>query len=71
MEGENELILTGYFTETGDKDREEKVQEIKEHCGWDLKIADDLQPIDPPTEEELMIIRLCDPHGYFLGRRTS
>ncbi len=70
-EGEDELILTGYFTETGDKDREEKVQEIKEHCGWDLKIADDLQPIDPPTEEELMIIRLCDPHGYFLGRRTS
>ncbi len=69
-EGETELALTGYFSDSDDKESDEKVRMIKENCGWDLKVADDLEAIGPPTDEELKIIRLCDPHGYFLGRRT-
>ncbi len=70
-DGEDELILAGYLTKTGEAEKDEKIKEIKENCGWDFKIADDLEPIGPPTEDELKIIRLCDPHGYFLGRRIK
>lgn len=39
----------------------------KENCGWDLKVADDLEKIDPPTLEELRSARIFGPHGFFLG----
>ena len=71
LEGEEELSLTEYFSDEGDRNKEDKIRKIKESCEWDLNIADNIKPIEPPTAEELMIIRLCDPHGYFLGRRTA
>jgi glutaconate CoA-transferase subunit B len=38
------------------------VEEILELTPWDLKVADDVHPTPPPTEEELRIIReVLDP----------
>ncbi|MCJ7744861.1 MAG: glutaconate CoA-transferase, partial [Actinobacteria bacterium] len=62
---EGELVLTGYFP-TAD-DQETAIADIKENCGWDLKIADDLKKIDPPTLDELRSARIFDPHNFFLG----
>jgi acyl CoA:acetate/3-ketoacid CoA transferase alpha subunit/acyl CoA:acetate/3-ketoacid CoA transferase beta subunit len=69
-EGE-ELVLTGYFSSAGGSDGDEKISEIREKCGWDFKVAEEVEAIGPPTSDELKIIRLCDPHGYFLGRRNK
>jgi len=70
-EGGEELILTGYFSSASGSDKDEKIREIRGRCGWDFKVADEIQAIGPPTSDELKIIRLCDPHGYFLGRRKK
>lgn len=64
---DGELVLTGYYPE-GEGDGTEEVEAIKENCGWDLKVADDLERIDPPTLEELRSARMFDPYGYFLGK---
>ena len=38
------------------------VEEILENTPWDLKVADDVHPTKPPTEEELRVIReVLDP----------
>jgi glutaconate CoA-transferase, subunit B len=33
------------------------VEEAKEATGWELKVADELETTDPPTERELKILR--------------
>jgi glutaconate CoA-transferase subunit B len=33
------------------------VDKVREETGWDLNVADDLEPTDPPTEEELSALR--------------
>jgi glutaconate CoA-transferase, subunit B len=33
------------------------VEQVREATGWDLRVADDLGTTDPPTEEELQILR--------------
>jgi len=45
-----ELVLTHLHPGIG-------VEQAREATGWDLKIADDLQTTDPPTEEELKALR--------------
>jgi acyl CoA:acetate/3-ketoacid CoA transferase alpha subunit len=62
---DGELVLTGYFPVEGE-DEETTVAAIKESCGWDLKAADDLKKIDPPTLDELRSARIFDPHSFFL-----
>ena len=39
------------------------VEEIRDQTPWDLKVAADVQPTQPPTEEELRVLReVLDPH---------
>jgi acyl CoA:acetate/3-ketoacid CoA transferase beta subunit len=63
---EGELVLTGYFPVEGG--REAALADIKENCGWDLKVADDLSEISRPTLDELKSARMFDPHSFFLGK---
>jgi acyl CoA:acetate/3-ketoacid CoA transferase alpha subunit/acyl CoA:acetate/3-ketoacid CoA transferase beta subunit len=65
-----ELILTGYFTAEG-RSREEIVAGIRERCGWELQVAETLEPLDPPSAEELALLRVFDPARFFLGKATS
>lgn len=64
---DGELVLTGYFPggEGGDEDA---VASLREECGWDLQVADELERIEPPTLDELKSARLFDPHSFFLGK---
>lgn len=63
----DELVLTGYFAATR-LDRAQAVAEIRRRCGWDLKVADELQELPPATAEELALLRLFDPERFFLGK---
>jgi len=65
MEGEREFMLTGII-EDGQSSVEEAVRSIREQCKWDLKIASRLKTVGPPTAEELALLRLFDPHKFFL-----
>jgi hypothetical protein len=37
---------------------DEQARAVRERCNWDLKIADDLTELSPPTAEELLWLRL-------------
>jgi acyl CoA:acetate/3-ketoacid CoA transferase beta subunit len=65
--GGDEFVLTGYFGLEG-LSREDAVREIKDRCGWDLQVADDVQELPPATAEELALLRLFDPERFFLGK---
>lgn len=64
---EGELVLTGYYAEV-DADEQTAVATIREECGWDLEVADNLVRIHAPTVGELRSVRLFDPHSFFLGK---
>jgi acyl CoA:acetate/3-ketoacid CoA transferase beta subunit len=68
-EGERELALTGIIAD-GRSSEEEAVRSIREQCGWDLKVASRLRTVDPPTAEEMALLRLFDPHKFFLTENT-
>ena len=65
--GGETLLLTGYFRRPG-ASRDERVREIQQHCGWDLRVADDLAELAPPTPDELALLRVFDPERFFLGK---
>lgn len=42
--------------------------EVQDSTGWDLEFADDLMTTEPPTDEELRLIREeLDPDGVYTG----
>lgn len=68
--GGDELILTGYFGLNG-ADNATAAREIRERCGWNLQIADDLESLGPPNAEEIALLRVFDPERFFLGKATE
>jgi hypothetical protein len=61
-----ELVLTGVFA---GRPEAESVGAAREACGWNLRVAEHLRRFEPPTAEELRLVRLFDPRRYFLGER--
>ena len=47
---------------------DEKIRNIKENCGWELKVSPHVTEITPPTYEELMTLRIIDPDGIYRGQ---
>ncbi|MGH2470605.1 MAG: CoA-transferase subunit beta, partial [Chloroflexota bacterium] len=43
------------------------VEDVQSETGWDLELADDCQPTEAPSSEELAIIRRYDPQGFWTG----
>lgn len=57
---EGELILTALHPGS-------TVEKARENTGWDLKVAENLKETEPPTEEEIRILReKLDPTGIYL-----
>ncbi|MFZ3047866.1 MAG: CoA-transferase [Desulfatirhabdiaceae bacterium] len=65
--GQDELILSACLPRQHGVSRDEAVELIKNHCGWELKIAPDLKDIPMPGPEEIPMMRLLDPKGYFIS----
>jgi acyl CoA:acetate/3-ketoacid CoA transferase beta subunit len=64
QEPHGELVLTGLVGEGAEGPL---VQAARERCGWDLAVAPSLRRFEPPTLDELRLIRMLDPRRYFLG----
>lgn len=64
--GEGEFVLTGYFGDSSLSSSDSVIRKIKGSCGWELKVVKDVKEVPPPSEDELVTLRLFDPHGYFL-----
>jgi len=63
-----EFVLKGFFPDKRFSSDEENIRHIKENCGWDLRVSTEVEKIYPPTPEELLTLRMLDPHRYFLGK---
>jgi glutaconate CoA-transferase, subunit B len=69
------VVVTGLgvygFDETGEMTLESlhpgvTVEQVRDSTGWDLKVADDVRETEPPSDEELRLIREeLDPEGTY------
>lgn len=41
---------------------------VRANTGWDVRVADDVRPTEPPSADELRIIRAYDPQGFWTRR---
>jgi len=64
---DSEFTLTGYFADHKLATVEDKVSKVVKNCDWPLKVALDVSEVQPPTLEQLMIIRLLDPRRFYIG----
>jgi acyl CoA:acetate/3-ketoacid CoA transferase beta subunit len=64
---DKEFSLTGCLPIRKFPSLEEKIRNIKENCGWELKVSTKVAEIAPPTWEELMTLRIIDPDGIYRG----
>lgn len=61
------LVLTRYQPAPG-ADARQRVELVRERCGWPLEVATDLRPCDPPAADQLLRLRLYDPRNDFIPR---
>jgi len=48
------------------------IDQVKENTGWDLKVSQDAKETEPPTIEEVEILRKeLDPQGIFLRKAVT
>ncbi len=66
--GDDTFALTAYIPGHPDQMAEEALAGIKERVGWELEIGGDLRRIEPVGTDELALLRLFDPDGFYIGR---
>ena len=66
----DELVLTGYIVQPG-AGEEESVRRIRELVDWDLKVGNNIERMEMPTDEELMLLRSYDPERFFIGKSAQ
>jgi acyl CoA:acetate/3-ketoacid CoA transferase alpha subunit/acyl CoA:acetate/3-ketoacid CoA transferase beta subunit len=54
---QDELHLAGCFPDVHGRSLEERVKEIRHHCGWELKTANTIEEVPRPSLEELQLLR--------------
>ncbi|MBS4023949.1 MAG: hypothetical protein KGZ79_16265 [Dethiobacter sp.] len=64
---DDEFVLAGYL-EDPLLNEEEIIRQIREQCGWELKVLPQLEVITQPTPEEIEKLRYLDSDRYFLGQ---
>lgn len=47
------------------------VEAIREMVDWDIKVSDTLSEVEPPTEEQVRIMRAFDPMNLVLGKKSD
>jgi hypothetical protein len=60
------FTLTRVFADPAGSGIAETVQKIRAACGWPLQAADPLEKVAPPTVDELRLLRIFYPKGYYL-----
>lgn len=55
-----------YLAEVFPWQDEADIEQVKKSFPWDLRIADNLKILQPPTEKELIALKLMDPTGQYI-----
>jgi acyl CoA:acetate/3-ketoacid CoA transferase alpha subunit/acyl CoA:acetate/3-ketoacid CoA transferase beta subunit len=64
---DDDLVLTAVPAGAGPI--EERINEARSACGWDLAVAPAVAELAEPTPDELRALRTWDPQGWFLRVR--
>jgi len=63
--GEETFTLTTYIPSKPKQAVKEAIAGIKEKVGWELKVSPNLKEAQPVAKEEVTLLRLFDPKGFF------
>ncbi len=63
--GEETFALTTYIRSKPKQTAEEAVARIREKVGWELKVSPNLRAAQPVAKEEVTLLRLFDPRGFY------
>jgi acyl CoA:acetate/3-ketoacid CoA transferase alpha subunit len=63
--GEETFTLTTYIPSRPKQAVKEAIAGIEEKVGWELKVSPNLKEAQPVAKEELTLLRLFDPKGFF------
>jgi len=63
--GEETFMLTTYIPAKPKQAVEEAIAGIKEKVGWKLKVSPNLKEAQPVAKEEVTLLRLFDPKGFY------
>ncbi len=67
IDGNETLTLTAYLPEKASDTEAACVEKAKSVVDWDLSIAPSLRRLPLANEEDLTLLRLFDPRGYYIG----
>ena len=60
------FILKGYYPKPEVPEQKERIHQIEDACGWEMRTAPQLEKMKAPTPEELNLLRSFDPDCVFL-----
>ncbi len=63
--GEETFTLTTYVPARPKQAAEEAIGEIRDEVGWELKVSPNLKEAQPVAKEEVTLLRLFDPRGFY------
>lgn len=63
---DGELVLAAVVADD-DRDIEAAIESARGRCGWELAVLDDVMRLDPPSRNEVAVLRRWDPMALFLG----
>ena len=63
---DDQFTLTKTIADPSFSSKEGIIRAIQENCGWDIRVARDLEEVSFPTVEELRLLRVFDPNRYYL-----
>ena len=64
-DGGGTFTLTSYIPSRPGQTAGEAVAEMKERVGWELKVSPNLREAPPVAREEVTLLRLFDPKGFY------
>lgn len=64
---DDELVLVA--VPAGPEPLEDRIEAARSACGWDVRVAHDVDELTPPDPQEIAQLRRWDPRGWFLRAR--
>ena len=46
---------------------DEKIRRIKENCGWDIQVSDEVKEYPVPSDDDVVLLRMFDPERLILN----
>jgi acyl CoA:acetate/3-ketoacid CoA transferase alpha subunit/acyl CoA:acetate/3-ketoacid CoA transferase beta subunit len=65
IDGEETFTLTIYIPSQPEETAGEAIEEIRARVGWELKVSPNLTKAQPVAKEEVTLLRLFDPKGFY------